>query len=90
MSTAVKQLNGRIECRRTQVQVALGHLDLAMTGEFLNRPRRRATHRQVRTERVAHDMNAVAHVRLGTGSSWIRQGIRSATPIKKESATFLS
>ena len=46
--------------RRTQVHVPLRRRQVLVAGEFLNRPRRRAAHRQVRTERVPQDVNALA------------------------------
>ena len=42
-----------------------------MPGEFLNRPRRRATHRQVRAERVTEDVHPVVQQRRLEGDSTI-------------------
>ena len=58
--TADPAANRRVERCRTQVHVALGHRQIRMPGEFLNRPRRRASHREVRTERVTQDVHPVA------------------------------
>lgn len=53
-----QQSNRRIECSRTQVHVALRRFQVLMPGQFLNGSRRRSTHRQVRAERVAQDVDA--------------------------------
>ena len=45
---------------RTQVHVALRRREVGVPGQLLNRPRRRAPHRQMRTERVTQPMRTVA------------------------------
>src|SRR5258705_13764197 len=52
----LEQPDRSIERRRTQVHVALRRVEILVSGQFLDRPRRRATHRQMRTERVTEDM----------------------------------
>ncbi|HMF99477.1 MAG TPA: hypothetical protein VKE96_34490 [Vicinamibacterales bacterium] len=39
------------------MHVPLRRLEIGVTGEFLNRPRRRASHREMRTERVPQNVN---------------------------------
>ena len=56
----IQQPDRRFERRRTQVHVPLRRRQVLMPGQLLNRPRRRAPHRQVRTERVPQDVNARA------------------------------
>jgi len=60
---AVHQLDSRVERRRTQVQVTLRRPEILVTGELLNGPRRRPTHREMRTERVPQDVQSGFHVR---------------------------
>jgi len=57
-SRTVEQSDRRIERCGTQVHVPLRRREILMTGELLDCPRRRATHRQMRTERVPQDVNA--------------------------------
>jgi hypothetical protein len=64
MSWCIKQLNRRIERSRAEVHVSLRHAEFAVSGQFLDGPCRRSTHREVRTERVAKDADAVPHVRF--------------------------
>ena len=54
----VEQPNRGVERCRTQVHASLRRLEVLMPGEFLNGPSRRATHRQMRTERVTEDVDA--------------------------------
>jgi hypothetical protein len=56
-----------------------------MSGEFLDGPRRRATHRQVRTERVTKSMYAaLRELRLSDRSSnMFRSSSRLARPPKR-------
>jgi hypothetical protein len=49
---AFEQPNRTFDRRRTQVHVALRGGDVRVTGQLLNRPRRRPAHREMRTERV--------------------------------------
>ena len=56
---AVQQPDRRVERRRAQVHIALRHRQVRVSGELLDRPRRRATHRQVRAERVTKDVHPV-------------------------------
>ena len=44
--------------RRTEVHVSLRRGEIDMSGEFLDRPRGRAVHRQMRTERVPQAVHA--------------------------------
>ena len=60
ISGTVQQPYGRIERCRTQVHVPLRRRQIAMSGELLDSPRRRATHRQVRTEGVTEYVNTSA------------------------------
>ena len=56
----VQQPDRVFRCRGTQVHVALRRRQVRMTSELLDRSRRRALHRQVRTERVPQDMHALS------------------------------
>jgi hypothetical protein len=49
-------LDRGVERRRTQVRVALRRPEILVTGELLDCPRRRATHREMRTERRLQDV----------------------------------
>ena len=53
----LQQPNRRIQGRRTQVHVPLGHRQILVPRQLLNRPGRRPPHRQVRTERVPQDVH---------------------------------
>ena len=53
----IQEPDGRVERRRAQVHVALRRGQVLVSGQFLNGPRRRPTHRQVRTERVPQDVH---------------------------------
>ena len=55
----VEQSDRVFRRRRTQVHVALRRRQVRMSGELLNRSCRRALHRQVRTERVPQDVDAL-------------------------------
>src|SRR6202023_4327628 len=59
IATTIEQLNRGVQGRRTQMHVALGHAQLAMASEFLNRPRRCALHCQMRAERMGSPMPAM-------------------------------
>jgi len=52
----LEQPNCCVEGCRTQVNVALRRGQVLMSGEFLDSPRRRPAHRQMRAERVAQDV----------------------------------
>ena len=54
-----EQSDRRVECCRTQVHVALSHRQILVPRQLLNRPCWRATHRQMRTERVPQDMHPI-------------------------------
>jgi hypothetical protein len=54
-----KQSDRVFRCRRTQVHVALGRREVCVSRQLLDGPRRRATHRQVRTERMPKDMDGL-------------------------------
>jgi hypothetical protein len=58
----VQQTDGRVERRRTHVHVALRRPEILVAGELLNRPRRRATHREMRTERVSQALSITSAV----------------------------
>ena len=45
------------------MHVPLRHAQFAVPGELLDRLRRRATHREVRAERVTQQVNAPSYVR---------------------------
>ena len=61
----VEQPDRVFRCRRTQVHVALRRRQVRVSGHLLDGPRRRALHRQVRTERVPQDVHAL----LDTGDA---------------------
>ena len=63
-AACLQEPNRGIERSRTQVHVTLRRGQVLMSREFLDGPRRRSTHRQMRAERVAQDMDACFHVRL--------------------------
>ncbi len=64
MSRFIQQSNRRIQRCRTQVHVPLRRLQVLMPGQFLDGPRQRSTHRQMRTERVPQDVNPRPHAPL--------------------------
>jgi hypothetical protein len=64
--------------RRAQVHVALRGREVLMTRELLDGPRRRAAHRQVRTERVTQDVNSRFDVRASGGPPHQLMGAVSA------------
>jgi hypothetical protein len=72
MSRRIKQLNRGVERCGTQMHVSLRHAELAVSSKFLDGPCRRATHRQVRAERVTKDVDAVPHVRVLGGELNLR------------------
>jgi hypothetical protein len=47
-----------VERCRAEVHVALRHRQVRVSGEFLDRPRWRTSHRQLRAERVTQDVYA--------------------------------
>jgi hypothetical protein len=51
-SRTFEQPNRRVERCRAQVHVSLRRLEVLMSGELLDGPCGRSTHRQMRTERV--------------------------------------
>jgi hypothetical protein len=53
-SRTIEQPDRSIERRRTQVHVALRRVEILVSGQFLDCTRWRATHCQMRTERVPH------------------------------------
>ena len=63
----LQQPNRRVECGRAQVHVALRRAQVLVSGQFLDGPRRRSTHRQVRAERVPQDVNPWPYVRPSGG-----------------------
>ena len=71
-TTCIKQLNRGVERCGAEMHVPLRHAELAVSGELLDGPCRRATHRQVRTECVAKDVDAVPHVRVFRGELHFR------------------
>ena len=55
-TTCIKQLNRGVERCGAEMHVPLRHAELAVSGELLDRPCRRTSHRQMRTERVSQSM----------------------------------
>jgi hypothetical protein len=55
----VQQSDRVFRCRRIQVHVPQRRRQVRVRGQFLEGPRRRAVHRQVRTERVPKDVHAL-------------------------------
>ena len=56
----IEQPNRALDRRRTEVHVPLRRPQVLVAGEFLNRARRRAAHREVRTERMPY-VHALVH-----------------------------
>jgi hypothetical protein len=50
-----KQTDRIVDRVRTEVHVTLRRRKVAVSGELLNRPRRRASHCEMRTERMPQD-----------------------------------
>jgi hypothetical protein len=65
----VEQPDCVFRCRRTQMHVALRRRQVCVAGQLLDGPRRRALHRQVRTERVPQDMDALLDTRDALGAA---------------------
>jgi hypothetical protein len=55
--------DGVDQCGRTQLRIPLGHRQILMTDEFLSRSHRRASHYEVRAERITQDVHAGRHIR---------------------------
>jgi hypothetical protein len=63
----VKQPNGAFDRRGTEMHIPLGRDEIHVSGELLNCPRRRPSHRQVRTERrCASGRDRIRHGPRGT------------------------
>jgi len=56
-SRFIKQPNRTLDGGGTQVHVPLSRREILMASQFLNRPRRRSPHRQMRAERVTQDVH---------------------------------
>jgi hypothetical protein len=54
---SIQQPDRTLDRRGTQVHVPLRRDQILMPGELLNRPRRRAPHREMRAERVPQSMH---------------------------------
>lgn len=63
----LQQPDRRIQRSRAEVHVPLRRPEILMAGEFLDGRRRCAAHRQVRTERVAEDVNSRFDARSSGG-----------------------
>jgi len=55
----IEQSDRLIDGARTEVHISLRRREILMTYQFLSSPDRRASHRQVRTERMPQNMRAV-------------------------------
>jgi hypothetical protein len=74
----IQQPNCAIERRWTQVHVALRHAQFPVSSELLNRSRRCAAHRQVRTERVPQNVHAILRQLHSTRRA--QQAVTDETP----------
>ncbi len=72
LKTLIEQLHGRADRRGREVHVALGHGQVLVSQQSLDRPCRGAQHRQVRTKRVPQPCAARCEDRRVSGepSSW--------------------
>jgi len=76
MPGLIEQPNRAVERGGTRVHVPLRRGQVLMPGQLLDRPRRRATHRQVRTERVTdHVRPVVEHARAIPEESGLVAGV---------------
>src|SRR5882757_8357763 len=63
----IQQPNGVLDGGRTDVHVSLSSGQVPVAGQLLDHPRSRATHRQVRAERVTEDVDTDV-AKIGTTS----------------------
>ena len=70
------------------MHVALRHAQLAVSGEFLNGPRRRPTHCEMRAERVAEQVDPVRHIRPTCSPLYLEKVVPDAVVIDTHSPSF--